>query len=62
MPIMSYRFRESKGWKGKLALYRRNARRLGYYPDVSAIGVLVLGHCAFCVNYVGYLEGQGDLR
>jgi len=50
MRIMSYRLRDSKEWKGKLALYPRNVKRLGYSLVMSAIGVLVLGDCAFCVN------------
>jgi len=43
-------FRRSKEWKGKLALYRRNVKRLGYSLVVSAIVILALGHCAFYVN------------
>ncbi|EHP68363.1 hypothetical protein MetMK1DRAFT_00027930 [Metallosphaera yellowstonensis MK1] len=52
--IMSYRLRDSKEWKGKLALYPRNVKRLGYSLVMSAIGVLALGDCAFCVNYADY--------
>jgi len=48
--IMSLASRESKVWKGKSASYRKNIKRPAYSLVMSAIGVLALGDCAFCVN------------
>jgi len=53
-PITSSQFRDSKVWKGKSASHRKNIKRSAYSLVMSAIGVLALGDCAFCVNCGGY--------
>lgn len=51
--IMSLASRESKVWKGRSKLYRKG-EKLIRCSIVSAISVLALGDCAFCVNYADY--------